>query len=295
VNFIDNLKQTFRQGGAVIRLIYINVTVFVALQVAYILLKLFNINGDFLFTALSLPSVPQFVVHSFWTPITYMFLHQSFMHIFFNMLCLFWFGKIFLYQFTQKQLVGLYVVGGLLAGAFYVLLMNVLPYYVENHRLSLLLGASGSIMAIIVASAVRMPNIEMQLMFVGSVKLKYIAIATVLISFFGITSSNAGGEIAHLGGALTGYLFALGMKKGVDISQPVNWLLDKITDLFKLRNRKQPQVKFSSGKKMSDTEFNMNKAGQMAGIDRILDKIKKSGYESLTSDEKKQLFDMGKK
>lgn len=155
------------------------------------------------------------------------------------------------------------------------------------------MGASGSIMAIIVATAFQAPNMEMRFILIGAIKLKYIAIVAVLISFFGITSSNAGGELAHLGGALYGYFFVVSLRRGKDHTKSFNKLMDRLSNLFKPRKLKVKHTA-TSGKKMSDAEYNMTKANNMAEIDRILDKIKTSGYGSLTSEEKRKLFEQGK-
>jgi len=136
---------------------------------------------------------------------------------------------------------------------------------------------------------------ELQLRFLGSIKLKYIAIVYVLISFFGITSSNGGGELAHLGGALAGYLFVVSLRQGMDLTRVFNRILDIITNLFRPKKLRIKKNKNNPGARMTDAEFNMNKARKMVEIDKILDKIKTSGYESLSADEKKKLFEQGNK
>jgi len=211
------------------------------------------------------------------------------------MIALFWFGKLFFISFSEKQLIGLYVVGGLFSAFFYMLAFNVFPYFEPVVGYTVLMGASGSIMAIIVATAIQMPDMQLRLLFIGDIKLKYIAILSVLISFFGITSDNAGGEIAHLGGALCGYLFVVSLRQGKDITNWVSKILNFFVEIFSPR---KPKLKTSVNKgfrKMSDAEFNVNKAQKIADIDKILDKIKTSGYESLTSEEKKRLFEQGKR
>jgi len=295
MNIIDTVKQTFKQGNSLIRLIYINAGVFVLLKLALIILLLFNHSGSFILSYLAIPADLTQLIYRAWTPLTYMFLHEGFLHIFFNMFTLFWFGRIFTMYFSEKQLVGLYLFGGLLAAMFYVIAYNIFPYYSQSLHQSLLLGASGSIMAIIVATAFRSPDMEMQLLFLGGIKLKYIAIFFVLTSLFGITSNNGGGELAHLGGALAGYLFVVSLRQGKDLTKGLNRILDAITNLFgprKLKVKSNPNRRSST---MSDAEFNMNKVRNMAEIDRILDKIKTSGYESLSTEEKKRLFEQGKK
>lgn len=295
MNIIDNIKQTFKTGNSLIKLIYINAAVFIVLKLTLILLLLFNISGNFILSYLAIPADFTQLISRAWTPLTYMFLHEGFLHIFFNMFTLFWFGRIFLMYFSEKQLVGLYLVGGFLAALIYVVSYNIFPFYASTLHQSLLLGASGSIMAIIVATAFRSPDMEMQVLFLGSIKLKYIAVFFVLTSLFGITSSNGGGELAHLGGALAGYLFVVSLRQGRDLTKGVSRILDVIHNLFGPRKLRVKPNTSRRNSTMSDAEYNMSKARKMAEIDKILDKIKTSGYESLSTEEKKRLFEQGKK
>jgi len=258
-----------------------------------IVMQLFNIDGTFIYTYLAMPSNLMELLYKPWTVITYMFLHKDFFHILFNMFALYWFGKLFLMHFTQKQLYGLYFWGGLSAGLVYLISYNIFPLFSNQVHFSILMGASGSIMAMILAAAMQLPNMELRFLLIGMVKLKYIAIAAVLISIFGITSNNAGGQLAHLGGALYGYLFVISLRRGKDYTKGFSKLMDGISDLFKPRKLKIKRSK-TSDRKMTDAEFNMDKAKRMKEIDRILDKIKSSGYGSLTSEEKKKLFEQGK-
>lgn len=295
MDIIQNIKQTFQRGNALTRLIYINAAVFVTLKLVIIFMQLFNTPGHYIISYLAIPADLNQLLHRAWTPLTYMFLHQDIWHFLFNMLTLYWFGKMFLLYFSEKQMTGLYIVGGLSAAAFYIVSLNLFPYYAGILPHSLLLGASGSVMAIILATAVQAPDMEMRLLLLGGVKLKYIAVFFVLISLFGITSENGGGELAHLGGALAGYLFIVSLRQGKDLTKGVNSILDGVYNLFRPRRLEVKPNPHRRQAPMTDAEFNMNKARKMAEIDRILDKIKTSGYESLSADEKKRLFDQGNK
>ncbi|OIP83695.1 MAG: hypothetical protein AUK44_04685 [Porphyromonadaceae bacterium CG2_30_38_12] len=294
MNFINLLKQKFREGDALIRLIFINVAVFVVLQSVKVFLLLFNIHTDVFFNALAAPAHLGQLMFKPWTILTYMFMHEGLMHLFFNMFAFYWFGKLFLLYFSPKQLVGLFLIGGFGGFLSFSLAYNIFPYFNDLVANSSLVGASGSITAIILAVATKAPNMEMRLLLFGNIKLKYIALITVFTSFFGIASSNAGGEIAHLGGALIGYLFIVSLQQGKDITAWINKLLDGLYDLFRPRKLKVRQSNQHGKHKMSDGEFNQQKAQRMTQIDAILDKIKSSGYESLTEQEKRRLFEQGK-
>jgi membrane associated rhomboid family serine protease len=294
MEIIQKIKLGFRNGNMINRLIYINVGVFFICHIIALLLKLFNLPYESVYSFVALPAYLPSIITQPWSIISYMFLHESIWHIFFNMFTLYWFGKLFLMFFSEKQMLGLYIIGGFFGAAFYIVSYNIFPFFQPNLVGSTLMGASASIMAIIVAAAMHSPNLEMRMMLIGNVKLKYIAIFFVLMSYFSIMSSNAGGEIAHLGGALSGYIFIVSLRNGRDFTKWINLVLDSIYNLFKPRKLKVKINKNQSKSKMSDAEFNMNKARNMQEIDRILDKIKTSGYESLTAEDKKRLFDQKK-
>jgi len=295
MSVLDNLKQTYRLGSSAVRLIYVNAVVFLLLQVLIILFRLFNIPGSFFVSYLALPADLSQLLYKVWTPLTYMFLHEGVMHFFFNMLTLFWFGKLFLMYFSEKQLVGLYILGGLFGAVFYVAAYNLFPYFAPVLHQSILLGASASIMAIVIATAIQSPNMELRMLLIGNVKLKYIAVFFVLASFFGVTSDNGGGQLAHLGGALAGYLFIVSLQQGKDFTKGISRILDFFVNLFGPRKLKVKPNPHRKNAPMSDAEFNAGKARKMAEIDKILDKIKTSGYESLSTEEKKRLFEQGNK
>ncbi len=295
MDVLNNLKQTFRQGNSLIKLIYINGGVFIILNLFLLIFRLFNVSGDFVLNYLAVPASLPELLRKAWTPLSYMFLHREILHFFFNMLTLFWFGKIFLMYFSEKQLVGLYIIGGLSGAFLYIAAYNIFPYFAPAMDHSILLGASASIMAVIVATAIQTPNMELRLLLLGNVKLKYIAVFFVLMSVFGITSDNGGGQLSHLGGALAGYLFIVSLRQGRDLTKGISRIIDAVFDLFRPRKLKVKPNPHRRKTPMSDAEFNANKARRMADIDKILDKIKTSGYESLTAEEKKRLFEQGNK
>lgn len=293
----NDIKAFYLRGTSLMRLIYINVGAFVLVKLVSLCLILFNINTTSVTSYLELPSNLMMLIRQPWSIITYMFMHADVMHIFFNMISLYWFGRIALERISQKQLVALYVLGGLAGAALYLLAYNIFPYFSVAVNSSYLLGASGAVVAICVAAATLQPHYSLRLMFIGEVKLVWLAIGMVAISVFGITGNNAGGEFAHIGGAILGYFYAKAWLRGKDYSRPVTSVINWFTNLFK----RTPKMKVNqSGRQTAtrmktDAEYNKEKRANEAAIDAILDKIKQHGYESLTAEEKRELFDRSKK
>lgn len=294
----DDLRRTFRQGNIVVRLIFINVAAFVLCTLLSVLLGLFTIDTTELLRNLYLPADLLQLLRRPWTLITYMFMHAGIWHLLGNMLWLYWFGRLFLYFFSSKHLRGLYIVGGLLGGLLYIVAYNLLPIF-EGHLYSAtLVGASASVLAIAIATAVREPEYQINLMFIGPVRLKYFALFIVLFDILYVGSNNAGGHIAHLGGALAGWWFATGISKGYDITRWANVCMDAIAGLFSKRERKprKPKMKVhTTNARTADYEYNARKKAQSDEVDRILDKLKQSGYSSLSEEEKRRLFEASKR
>ncbi|MEG1402017.1 rhomboid family intramembrane serine protease [Bacteroides sp.] len=297
-HIIADLKDSFRRGNIFIQLIYINVAVFVVTTLISILLQLFNRSAADIFDLLALPASFVRFIEQPWSLFTYMFMHAGLLHILFNMLWLYWFGQLFLSFFSGKHLRGLYVLGGLLGGLLYMVSYNVFPYFEPLVAKSTLVGASASVLAIVVATAYREPNYPVRLFLFGTVRLKYLALIVVLSDLLFITSANAGGHLAHLGGALAGLWFAASLSKGFDMTAWINKALDAIGALFEKKTwQRKPKMKvhYGSARHEKDYDYNARKKAQSDNVDRILEKLKKSGYESLTTDEKKSLFDASKK
>jgi membrane associated rhomboid family serine protease len=282
--FMNSLWQDIRykllqSGSRINLLIGINVLVFLLINVPATLFRLMG-NGildNFSNEYLALPSyLPRLATH-FWTPVTYMFMHHDIFHILFNMLWLFWMGQIFEEYLGNKRLVSLYIMGGLAGALFYVLAYNFFPLFSESVAVATVIGASASVMAIVVATATLLPNYTIYLMFIGPVKLKWVAIFYVVIDFLSITGPNAGGEIAHLGGALLGFIYIKQLKGGRDWGRSVD-------SMFTPR----PKVKVVSQNKSYQQQS--TSIPRQEEIDHILDKISHSGYESLNKHEKEVLF-----
>ena len=281
------------RGNIVTRLIYINVGVFLFFSLTGIFLTLFNVPVNPWISYFQLPTwLPTFIRQP-WSLITYMFMHAGIFHLLFNMLWLYWFGTLFLNFYSSKHLRGLYILGGIGGGILYILAYNLFPYFEEMLYSSLMVGASASVLAIVIATAVRQPEYSVQFMFIGTVRLKYVAIVMILFDLMFVTESNSGGHIAHLGGALMGWWFAVSLQKGRDVTLYINKVIDSFSS--GMRIQRKPKMKVHYGEKQKDYDFNARKKASQDEIDRILDKLRQSGYGSLTDDEKKSLFDASRR
>lgn len=287
----DNIGAILKRKDILVRLIVINVVVFLLLA-AVNLTKLFEINiTESVMDYLIVPSNLSQLATRFWTPLTYMFVHIDFYHILFNMLVLYCFGQIFLQHFNAKNLGSLYILGGLAGAIIYIVAFNTIPLFSKMDN-AVMWGASASVMAIVFAAAFYRPNTEVLLFFILRIKIIYIALFIFILDFIGITgNSNPGGHIAHIGGALMGYFYAKQYLQGRDITKWLNGFIDSIANLTKPSKK----MKVKHKKAETDYEYNDRKNNQSEEIDRILDKIKAAGYTSLTKEEKKQLFDASKK
>ena len=199
-------------------------------------------------------------------------------------------GQIFLGYFDQGKLIAIYLLGGISGGLFYIIGYNFFSVFSDNLVNARLLGASASVVAIVMALAMYAPNHTIHLMFIGPVKMKYIALISILLYVIGISSTNAGGNLAHLGGAFWGMIYILQLRRGIDAAKGVNWLLNSLKKIF----TPQPRVKVSYRKPVNDIEYNRMKNQDQARMNEILEKISKSGYGSLAKEEKEILFRMGK-
>ncbi|RYU86945.1 rhomboid family intramembrane serine protease [Mucilaginibacter terrigena] len=275
--------KLLRSGNKVSLLIGINVIVFLGINILAVVEQLFRGFGNSLvltFTNeyLLLPASLPKLLYRFWTPFTYMFMHAGVLHILFNMLWLYWMGQIFEEYLGNKRTIGLYLLGGLSGGLLFVACYNLLPAFTSINAAAggPLVGASASVMAIIIATATLLPNYTISLILIGPVKLKWIALFYVIIDFLGIAGANAGGEIAHLGGALFGFIYIKQLQRGNDWIGSINKLA-AAKPKMKVVSHNGNQRKTSSTPKQEE-------------IDRILDKISVNGYDSLTKHEKETLF-----
>jgi membrane associated rhomboid family serine protease len=275
----------------------INIIVFIGINILRLFFYLFEIspelqhNNVFVLTYwLSVPSEIDQLLRRPWTLVTYMFLQESFWHLLFNMLVLYYGGRIFLEYLDGKKLLKTYVLGGLVGAAFFIVAFNLFPVFSDAVPHALALGSSASVLAILIAIATYVPEYSLILFLIGKVKLKHVALFLVFIDIISIPSGNAGGHIAHLGGALWGFLYAHNLKKGRDLGGFFDRLnLNAIPNFFKKKQQPFQDVHVNK-RPMTDEEYNIRKASKQQKLDKILDKISQSGYDSLTKEEKEFLF-----
>jgi membrane associated rhomboid family serine protease len=284
----DDIKSTFRNGSNLTKLIYLNVGVFVLIKLVEVIAVLFSFPEltGFSLRILAIPaSVPVLITRP-WTIITYMFLHEGFVHLIFNLLWLYWMGRIFLEYLDQKKLVAVYILGGICGAILFVVAFNIFPAFTETRSGSIALGASAAVMAVVVAIAAYVPDYTVYLFLVGKVKLKYLAFVMFILTSILDFSINSGGKIAHIGGAMFGYFYAISYRRGKDLGKGLNRFIDFLFTLFKPGKR----LKITYKKPKTDYEYNIQKVERQAEINKILEKISKGGYDSLTKSEKDLLF-----
>lgn len=286
----NSLLYQFKTANVLVRIIGINAIVFLTV---YLTAFLFSIPHGQLVKWFVLSENLGSLVTQPWALFTYSFLHFEVWHLVFNMLWLYWFGQIVLNLFNSKRFLTIYLLGGFFGGLFYVLSYNLFPVF--SSTTGHLIGASGAVMAIMVFIATYTPNTSMRI-FMFNIKLWQIALFFVLLDLLQIPiSGNAGGLLAHVGGAAFGYLYAIQLAKGIDIGRWFENILDWGFNLFKPRTKKPfRKVHRTTQAASLKSTIKAPKTTHQLKIDGILDKIGKSGYESLTKAEKDFLFKTGK-
>jgi len=288
---IEDIKKKFSSGNSLTKLIYINVGVFLLVQLLYVFSFLFSLPSLTITDYFSLPANTSILAKKPWSIITYMFLHNGFMHLLFNLLWLYFGGKIFLSFFDNKKLTSTYVLGGISGAMLFIISFNLFPAFENALPNAMALGASASVLAIIMAISTKSPNYIIRLFLIGNVKLKHIAVFSITLDILSIPQGNAGGHIAHLGGAFFGYLYVKQLNGGNDMASGFNKTMDYLSSIL----RNTPKLKKAYSRKKSDQDFRKEKMQEQAKIDKILDKIAKSGYDGLTKQEKDILFRASKK
>ena len=294
----EKIKYKFQTANVVEKLIAINVLVFILFFLVQTIAFLFKIPSDFLMNWLVFPKDPGEFLFKPWSIITYSFLHSGIWHILSNMLILYYSGTYFLSYFSSKKLLTVYFLGVIFGALIYMLSYNLFPAFEATGK-SYLIGASAGVMAVLVAIATHIPDLKIRLMFIGAIKFWYIAAFLVVLDVIQIPFGNAGGHFAHLGGALLGFLYAKQLAKGNDIGAGFEKGIEWFLSLFESKNNKKPKMRTVYKKPQTSTsktqiKKNISKDEKQQKIDAILDKISKSGYDSLTKQEKDFLFHAGK-
>lgn len=287
-NIIDSVKAFFNQKSALSRLMLINISIWLICLFISVFTWLFNISDiSFVTKLFAVPADISSLAEKPWSIFTYMFLQEEFWHLFFNMLMLYYGGQIFLQFFSQKQLLLTYIFGGLVGALFFILAYNAFPVFEDTKTYAFALGSSASVLSILIAAATYQPEYRLNLFLLGQVKMKWIAIIFVVIDLLSIPKGNSGGHIAHLGGALWGFLYAYLLKKDFDF-----YLIFKRKARIKVKTRNAHNY---HQRPKTDEQYNAERAQEQEETDKILEKIAKNGYSSLSEKEKEFLFRQSKK
>ena len=285
--FGGTTKDLFKQNPVLKWLLLINVGLWIMVAFSNLFLWLYKSPGNnLLVTWLSVPADGTELIRKPWTVVTYMFLHERFWHLFFNVWMLWFGGMIFTRFLSQKQLALTYGLGGLVGALFFILAYNLFPVFETEKYTAVAMGASASVLAILVAAAAYKPDYGLNLMLFGQLKFKWLAIAFVVIDLLSISAENPGGHIAHLGGAAFGFVYGFILRK--NLGQPIK----------SKQKKRKPKMEYTPYEEIhdepqvprSDEEYNYQKAERERDVDAILDKIAKDGYASLTAEEKEFLF-----
>lgn len=293
MSITDDIKANFKQGDMLTKLIFINVGVYLLVNIISVIGYLAHSDWEYYLTEyLAMPSGLHELLYRFWTPLTYMFMHSGFLHILFNMLWFYWMGRIFIDMLNGRRLLSVYLLGGFAGAAVYVL-----AYFLLGYPSTPILGASAAVMAVVIATATYFPNYTIYMFLLGPVKLKYLGIAAVILDVITLDDGNLGGHFAHFGGEIFGFIWANQLKKGNDIAKGFTKVTDSVLSLFKPKSK--VKIHYNRGKKNVSYQSYAQDAKRdnvpQSEIDRILDKIAKSGYNSLSKEEKEILFKMSNK
>lgn len=294
-SLVDRIKKFFQSRTILSKLVLVNIIVFILANISNLYLILFKIpHTESLFTDwFGVPSNLEILIRKPWSVFTYMFLQENFFHLLFNMIMLYFGGILFLQFLDSKKMLSTYIIGGLFGAVAYIFAFNFFPLFSEVSTYSVALGASASVIAVLVAIAFYIPEYEVILFLIGKVKMKYIAIFLVVMDILSIDKGNPGGHIAHLGGALWGFSYILFVKKRINRAS----IFNSIGSFFKnlTKGKQKLRVEYKNERPLNDDAYNKNRVDNQKKIDAILDKISKNGYHNLTKEEKDFLFSTSNK
>ena len=297
-NIIDDIKKEFAKSeNALVKIILINTAVFLVLLLLRVVFTVSQLPViyDKILEQLFLPASTQSFIYKPWTLITNFFAHTDIFHILFNMLFLYWFGRLVDEYLGAKRVIALYFLGGIAGGITFMVIYNLIPYFRPAVEASVLVGASAAAFSVAVGASTLLPNYTFNLIFLGPIRIKFIALFYIILSIAETLGSNPGGNLAHLGGALIGYFFIKLLQNGTDLGKPIYAMMNGWSGLF----RKRPSMQVTYREKQAYRSSNVYSSSSVSAtiempnqteVDLILDKISKSGYESLTKEEKQKLF-----
>ncbi len=297
---LDDFRNEFNKpNNTLVQLILVNTIVFLVLLLSKVGLTMAG-NLPIYYAIREQIMIPGSItdfLHRPWTLLTYFFAHEEIFHILYNMLFLYWFGKLIDEYLGNRRLIGLYFMGGIAGGLLYLVMYNTIPYFQQQADTARMLGASAAAFSVAVGAATLLPNYTFHLLLIGAVRIKYIVFFFIILSVANSAGSNAGGNLAHLGGALMGFTYVKLLQNGTDLGRPIYWIAEGWNNLLKPK----PAIKVSYRQRSSASTQASTYATATNGpaplstpdqdeIDTILDKISRSGYESLTREEKQKLF-----
>ena len=297
-SLFERAKYDAFQGDYLTRLLYLNISVFLLFALTNAFTSLFTGNFGLIPNLaddlLALPSDPLRLLLRPWTILTYMFTHFGFRHILFNMIVLYFSGKILMEYLGEKRMLALYIYGGIGGGLLYIILYNLSPILGQGS----MVGASAGCIAVLVAGALYMPQMPVRLWGIFEIKYWMLAAGIVTLDVLNLTGSNAGGHIAHLGGAIVAFFFIRSMRQGHEWNVYLFQIIDAVRNMLFRPKSKKKRRGFSFGEssyvnyeEVKKTKGSSSKSTQdTAKMDAILDKIKEKGYDSLSKEEKAYLF-----
>jgi len=296
-SILEDIKQSFNMGNMLTRLIIINIAVFVFVRLAIAFTGHMNpgiaMDAHPLVSYLAVPSDFSLLIKKPWTIFTHMFLHVGTMHILWNMLLLYWFGRIVGDFIGDRRIIPIYLMAGLVGMIFYMIADNFLP--VGSGGNAVAMGASAAVMGFLFTATYLSPDYEMRLLLIGNVKLKYIAAVLLFFDLVGTSASNSGGAFAHLGGVVFGILYVMNLRSGSDITEPLqNIFHGKKQTSINPKKKKSPLKLVYHKEKEQTTPVTPPEETSQNKIDLILEKIHKEGIENLTDDEREFLNKAGK-
>ena len=284
MRLVNKIKNEFLNSSILYKIIYINISIFLLVEVTKVIFNIFLIDINFNTDKLILLSDTNKLISQPWSLLTYIFFHKNIFHLLFTIIWLHFGGKLFLQYFNEKQFITTYILGGITGGLLFIFSIHYLPFVellYQEGKLGPLMGASGAILAIIFAVSTHIPNYNLKIPLIGFIKIKYIAYILLLLSFLGVDGYNSGGNLAHLGGAIFGFLYIKSLTKTQESKANNNAFIKYLTKIF-------TSLKSQNSEKE-------NKKNNQKEIDIVLEKISKSGYNSLNKNEKDLLFKASKK